>query len=129
ATETTGPLTLRNNEIDVLIATTGGAPGSGSSGSSAMDSYDLHSANGNNLSRFSNPRIDEIIGRLAVTADPKETARLLGEGGAILWADMPTLPLYRQHRTVLTSKKMYAVQSNPTRWGAGWNMDRWSLAR
>ncbi|BBY84134.1 hypothetical protein H7I53_18565 [Mycolicibacterium pulveris] len=129
ATDTTGPITLRNNEIDVLIATTGGSPGSGSSGSSAMDAYDLHSANGNNLSRFSNPRIDEIIATLAVTADPKETARLLGEGGTILWADMPTLPLYRQQRTVLTSNKMYAVASNPTRWGAGWNMDRWSLAR
>ena len=40
---------------------------------------------------------------------------------------MPTLPLYRQQRTLLTSKKMYAVSSNPTRWGAGWNMDRWVL--
>jgi peptide/nickel transport system substrate-binding protein len=24
---------------------------------------------------------------------------------------------------------MYAVSSNPTRWGAGWNMDRWVLAK
>mgnify|MGYP000871778143 CR=1 FL=1 len=101
----------------------------GSSGSSAIDAYDLHSTNGNNLSRYSNPRIDEIIDTLAATADPKETARLLGEGGTILWADMPTLPLYRQQRTVLTSNKMYAVQSNPTRWGAGWNIDRWTLGR
>ena len=38
---------------------------------------------------------------------------------------MPTMPLYRQQRTVLTSTKMYAVSSSPTRWGAGWNMDRW----
>jgi peptide/nickel transport system substrate-binding protein len=27
---------------------------------------------------------------------------------------------------LLTSTKMYAVSSNPTRWGAGWNMDRWT---
>jgi peptide/nickel transport system substrate-binding protein len=27
----------------------------------------------------------------------------------------------------VTSTKMYAVSSNPTRWGAGWNMDRWVL--
>ena len=54
-------------------------------------------------------------------------ARLLGEAGPILWADMPTLPLYRQQRTLLASTKMYAVSSNPTRWGAGWNMDRWKL--
>ena len=127
ASETVGPLSLRDNEIDVLIASTGGAAGSGSTGSSAMDAYELHTGNGNNLSRYSNPRIDEIIASMAVASDPKELVRLLGEGGPLLWADMPTLPLYRQQRTLLTSKKMYAVSSNPTRWGAGWNMDRWVL--
>jgi peptide/nickel transport system substrate-binding protein len=127
--ETTGPLSLRNNEIDVLLASTGGATGSGSTGSSAMDAYDLHTGNGNNLSGYTNPRIDGIIDSLAVTADPKEVARLLGDAGPILWGDIPTLPLYRQQRTLITSKKMYAVSSNPTRWGAGWNMDRWVLAK
>ena len=129
ASATVGPLSLRNNEIDVLLASTGGAAGSGSTGSSAMDAYDLHSGNGNNLSGYSNERIDGIIASMAVTSDPKELARLVGDGGSILWADMPTLPLYRQQRTLLTSKKMSAVSSNPTRWGAGWNMDRWVLAR
>jgi peptide/nickel transport system substrate-binding protein len=129
ASETTGPLSVRNNEIDVLIASTGGAAGNGSTGSSVMDAYDLHTGNGNNLSGYSNGRIDGIIAAMAVTTDPKELSRLLGEGGPILWGDMPTLPLYRQQRTLLTSKKMYAVDSNPTRWGAGWNMDRWVLSQ
>jgi peptide/nickel transport system substrate-binding protein len=129
ASDTVGPQSLRDNKIDVLIATTGGAAGSGSTGSSAMDAYDLHTGNGNNLSGYSNERIDGIISSIAVTPDPKEVARLLGEGGSILWGDMPTLPLYRQQRTLLTSKKMYAVSSNPTRWGAGWNMDRWELEK
>ncbi|MDY6869544.1 MAG: ABC transporter substrate-binding protein [Actinomycetota bacterium] len=124
-----GPLTLRANEIDVLIASTGGATGSGSTGSSALDAYALHTGNGNNLSGYSNARVDGIIGALAVSNDPKELARLLGEGAPILWADMPTLPLYRQQRTLLTSSKMYAVIGNPTRWGAGWNMDRWRLSQ
>ncbi|MGH3675113.1 MAG: ABC transporter substrate-binding protein [Mycobacterium sp.] len=129
ASESTGPLTLRNNEIDVLLASTGGATGSGSSGSSVMDAYGLHTGNGNNLSGYSNPRIDGIIDTLALTSDPKELSRLLGEGGPILWADIPTLPLYRQQRTLIASNKTYAVSSNPTRWGAGWNMDRWVLAK
>lgn len=129
AGENTGPLTLRDNQIDVLIASTGGAAGSGSSGSSAMDAYTLHSANGNNLPRYRNDRIDAIIATIAVTSDPKEIARLLGEAGPILWGDMPTLPLYRQQRTLLTSTKMFAVSGNPTRWGAGWNMDRWKLSQ
>ena len=129
ATNDTGPLTLRDNKIDVLLASTGGAAGSGSTGSNAMDAYDLHSGNGNNLSRYTNERVDGIISTLAVTSDPKELSRLLGEGGSILWTDMPTVPLYRQQRTVLTSKQMYAVSSSPTRWGAGWNMDRWVLGQ
>ncbi|PRC47462.1 hypothetical protein C6A85_84825, partial [Mycobacterium sp. ITM-2017-0098] len=129
AGEDTGPLALRNNEIDVLIAGTGGAAGSGSTGSSAMDAYTLHSANGNNLPRYRNERIDAVIATMAVTSDPKELARLLGEAGPILWADMPTLPLYRQQRTLLASTKMFAVSGNPTRWGAGWNMDRWKLSQ
>ncbi|UXA10462.1 hypothetical protein KXD97_20385 [Mycobacterium sp. SMC-8] len=129
AGENVGPLSLRNNEIDVLIATVGGAAGSGSTGSSTMDAYALHSANGNNLPRYRNERIDAIIATLAVVSDPKEIARLLGEAAPILWGDMPTLPLYRQQRTLLTSAKMYAVSGNPTRWGAGWNMDRWKLSQ
>lgn len=127
ASETIGPQALRDNQIDVLLASTGGAAGSGSSGSSAVDAYDLHTGNGNNLPGYSNEQVDGVISALAVTADPKELARLLAESSPVLWGDMPTLPLYRQQRTLLTSAKMSAVSSNPTRWGAGWNMDRWEL--
>ena len=129
SSDAVGPQALRDNQIDVLLASTGGSAGSGSTGSSAMDAYDLYSGNGNNLSGYSNEQVDGVISALAVTADPKELARLLGEGAPVLWGDMPTLPLYRQQRTLLTSAKMTAVSSNPTRWGAGWNMDRWALAR
>jgi peptide/nickel transport system substrate-binding protein len=129
AKDSSGPQALRDGKIDVLMASTGGATGSGSSGSSAMDAYDLHSGNGNNLSGYANPQIDGNIGALAVSADPAERVRLLAESAPILWGDMPTLPLYRQQRTLLMSKKMYAVTRNPTRWGAGWNMDRWALVQ
>ena len=123
----TGPQTLRDGKIDALLARTGGATGSGSTGSSALDAYALHTGNGNNLPGYSNPQIDGIISALAVTVDPKELVRLLTDASPILWADVPTLPLYRQERTVLWSKKMFAVRANPTKWGAGWNMDRWKL--
>lgn len=127
--DTSGPQALRDGKIDVLVASTGGASGSGSTGSSSMDAYALHGGNGNNLSGYSNPQVDGIIGALAVSADPAERARLLSEAAPVLWGDMPTLPLYRQQRTLLMSKKMYAVSRNPTRWGVGWNMDRWALVQ
>ena len=126
-TETTGPQTLRDGQIDALLASTGGAAGSGSTGSSAMDAYALFAGNGNNLSGYANPQVDGIISALAVTTDPKEQVRLLFDAAPMLWADVPTLPLYRQQRTVIASKKMFAVEGNPTRWGAGWNMDRWRM--
>lgn len=125
--DSSGPQALKGGKIDVLLASTGGASGSGSSGSSSMDAYDLHSGNGNNLSAYANPQVDGVIGALAVSGDPAERVRLLAEAAPVLWGDMPTLPLYRQQRTLLMSKKMYAVSANPTRWGAGWNMDRWAL--
>ncbi|MEB3022585.1 ABC transporter substrate-binding protein [[Mycobacterium] crassicus] len=127
ASDGIGPQSLREGQIDVLLASTGGSTGSGSTGSSAMDAYELFSGNGNNLSGYHNDQIDGIISALAVTADPTELVRLLGESAPVLWADMPTLPLYRQQRTLLSSKKTYGVVANPTRWGAGWNMDRWAL--
>src|SRR5574337_56196 len=127
--EGVGPQTLRDGQIDVLLASTGGAAGSGSTGSSAIDAYGLHSGNGNNLAGYHNERIDGIIDALSVTADPAEVVRLLGESAPVLWADLPTLPLYRQQRTLLASKRTYAVGTNPTRWGAGWNMDRWAVQK
>ncbi|KDE97678.1 hypothetical protein Y900_001685 [Mycolicibacterium aromaticivorans JS19b1 = JCM 16368] len=123
--ESAGPQALRDGQLDVLLASTGGATGSGSTGSSALDAYTLFAGNGNNLPRYSNPQIDGIISALAITSDSKEQARSLADSSPILWGDMPTLPLYRQQRTMLVSKKMYAVEGNPTKWGAGWNMDRW----
>lgn len=123
----TGPRALRDGQIDALLSSTGGAAGSGSTGSSPMDAYALHTGNGNNLSGYANPQIDGIIAALAVTTDPKEQARLIGDAAPMLWTDMPTLPLYRQQRTLIWAKKMFAVEANPTKWGAGWNMDRWRL--
>ena len=125
--EGTGPQALRDGRIDALLASTGGAAGSGSTGSSAMDAYTLFSGNGNNLSGYANPQVDGIISALAVTIDPKEQARLIGDAAPMLWTDVPTLPLYRQQRTVMSAKRMFGVQANPTKWGAGWNMDRWRL--
>ena len=129
AAEGIGPQALRNGEIDVLLAGTGGATGSGSSGSSAIDAYTFFTGNGNNLPGYGNPRVDGAISALAVTVDPKEQVRLIGEGAPLLWADTPTLPLYRQQRTILASKDITAVSGSPTRWGAGWNLDRWSSTR
>ncbi len=129
ASDTIGPQALRDGTIDVLLASTGGSTGSGSTGSSALDAYSLFTGNGNNLPNYGNGQIDGVISALAVTVDPKEQTRQIAAGAPVLWADVPTLPLYRQQRTLLTSKEMQAVDAGPARWGAGWNMDRWQRGK
>lgn len=124
-----GPQSLSEGRIDALLAGTGGSTGGGSTGSSVFDAYQFHSANGNNLPRYINPKIDGIVAALAVSSDPKEQSRLLHDGAVALWTDMPTLPLYRLQRLLITSPKMSAVTPNPTRWSAGWNMDRWQRTK
>src|ERR1700739_11813 len=79
ALNSSGPQALKDGKIDVLVASTRRATSSGQTGSSAMDAYDLHSGNGNNLSGYSNPQVDSAIGALAVSADPAERVRVLGE--------------------------------------------------
>lgn len=122
-----GPNSLRDNQIDVLLSSIGGAPGAGSTGSWLIDAYSLRSREGRNPANYTNGQIDGIIAALAVTTNSRDQSRLLGDASAILWNDLPTLPLYRQPRVLIVPKKMYAVTPSVTRWGAAWNMDRWVL--
>jgi peptide/nickel transport system substrate-binding protein len=121
------PQSLRNNQIDALLSSIGGAPGSGSTGSWLMDAYALRSREGKNPANYANGQIDGIIAALAVTTNARDQSRLLADASAILWNDLPTLPLYRQPRVLIAPKTMYAATPSVTRWGTGWNMDRWVL--
>ena len=75
--------------IDVLLASTGGATGSGSTGSSALDAYSLFTGNGNNLPNYGNGQIDGIISAPAVTVDPCRRPGVAASA-PVLWADVPT---------------------------------------
>ena len=68
-------------------------------------------------------------GMTTLGATAATVALAIAAGAPVLWADVPTLPLYRQQRTLLTSKEMQAVDAGPARWGAGWNMDRWQRGK
>ncbi len=78
-----GPQALRDNEIDVLIASTGGAAGSGSTGSSA-DGRVLAAQRQRQqpAAATQRARSTAIIATLAVTSDPKETGPPARRGGA-----------------------------------------------
>lgn len=123
------PGALGAEQVDAVLAGTGSAAGAAGSSVATDASFALRTGNGDNFGGFSNRRYDEIVDQLAVDGSLAARMSLSGEAEAILWNDMPTVPLFDQPRTTAHSAGMHGVVPNPTRSGAGWNMDRWILLR
>lgn len=123
------PDALASGHVDAVLAGTASAAGAAGSSVPTDAAFALRSGNGDNAGGFSNRRYDEIVDQLAVDASLAARMSLTGEAEAILWNEMPTIPLFDQPRTVAHATGMHAVVPNPTRSGAGWNMDRWILLR
>ncbi|QBJ98319.1 peptide-binding protein [Rhodococcus sp. ABRD24] len=123
------PTALGAGQVDAVLAGTASAAGTAGTAAETDAAYALHSGNGTNFGGFANGRLDRIIDQLAVDASLSARMSLSGEAEAILWDDMPTVPLFDQPRTTAHTSGMHAVVPNPTRSGAGWNMDRWILLR
>lgn len=123
------PTALRAGQVDAVLAGTASAAGAAGTDSIDDAAFALRTGNGDNFGGFSNRRFDQVVDQLAVDASLAARMSLLGEAEAILWNEMPTIPLFDQPRTIAHSKGMHAVVPNPTRSGSGWNMDRWILLR
>lgn len=123
------PGKLGAEQVDAVLAGTASAAGAAGSSVPTDASFALRTGNGDNFGGFSNRRFDEIVDQLAVDGALSARMSLSGEAEAILWNEMPTIPLFDQPRTTAHSKGMHGVVPNPTRSGAGWNMDRWILLR
>ncbi|MEE2032723.1 ABC transporter substrate-binding protein [Rhodococcus chondri] len=125
--ETFVPSQLSAGDVDAVLAGTAAVAGAGGSADMQRAREALNSAAGSNIGGYTNGRIDEILDALLITGDSATIAGLAAEGEAILWSDMPTVPLFAQPRTVGFAPGMRAAVVNPTTAGAGWNMDRWIL--
>ncbi|QCQ90891.1 ABC transporter substrate-binding protein [Rhodococcus sp. SGAir0479] len=123
------PGALGAGDVDAVLAGTAAAAGAAGSSVPTDASFALRSGNGDNAGGFSNRRYDEIVDQLAVDGSLAGRMSLSGEAEAILWDEMPSVPLFDQPRTTAHSSGMHGVVPNPTRSGAGWNMDRWILLR
>ncbi|WP_430332265.1 ABC transporter substrate-binding protein [Rhodococcus sp. ACT016] len=126
---TFAPSALGAGQADAVLAGTASAAGAAGSSVPTDSSFALRSGNGDNFGGFSNGRFDQVVDQLAVDGSLSARMSLSGEAEAILWNEMPTIPLFDQPRTIAHSNGMHAVVPNPTRSGAGWNMDRWILLR
>ena len=123
------PTMLRDGQVDVVLAGTASAPGAAGTAAATTAMYALRSGIRSNFGDYSNGRVDQIVDQLAVDSSTATQLSLSTEAENILWSDVPTVPLFDQPRTVAFATGLQEGAINPTRSGAGWNMDRWVLRR
>ncbi|WP_213571817.1 ABC transporter substrate-binding protein [Rhodococcus sp. USK13] len=123
------PSMLRDGQVDGLLAGTASAPGAAGTAAPTTAMYALRGGSRNNFGDYANGRVDQIVDQLAVDSSTATQLALSTEAENILWSEVPTVPLFNQPRTVGFAAGLEAGAVNPTRSGAGWNMDRWVLRR
>lgn len=123
------PSALRAGTVDAVLGSTASVSGPGGAVSDEAARYSVRSGNGSNVGDYANQRVDSIVDQLSVEANDAAELAIATEGERILWDEMPSLPLFNQPRTLVTTEGATNVVVNPTTSGAGWNMDRWILHR
>ncbi|WP_149359831.1 ABC transporter substrate-binding protein [Lolliginicoccus suaedae] len=116
---------MESGEVDIVLGGVGGVQSSGGLASEATSLSALHSRNGRNIGAFAQDRVDILVAELAVISNPDARYVRFAEAESILWSELPTVPLAVQPRTVASAESIVGVVPNPSRAGAGWNMDRW----
>jgi peptide/nickel transport system substrate-binding protein len=123
------PHALESGQLDVLLTSSDLATGAGGAAgpSGALTAAaQVRTGEGENVSGYANPRLDDLILQLALTEKEDERIGLLAQAQEVIWEDLPVIPLFAQPRSLLWSEDLRGVVPNATAYGAGWNMERWS---
>nr|WP_324193888.1 ABC transporter substrate-binding protein [Nocardia blacklockiae] len=123
------PSQLGEGKVDAVLGGTGAAPGPSGSLPGVEATAALRTGEGLNFGRFGNGRYDAIADQLAADDNSATVLGLDSEAENLLWNEMPSIPLFATPRTIAFGDGMEDGIANPTKAGAGWNMDRWVLSR
>lgn len=123
------PMRLRDGAVDAVLGGPGGAPGPAGSLDGIAAIGGLRSGSGLNIGQFRNGRYDSITDQLAAEDDSTTQLNLLTEAENLLWAQLPSIPLFATPRTIAFAGGLDNGIAGPTRAGSGWNMDQWVLQR
>lgn len=123
------PAQLRDGAVDAVLGGPGGAPGPAGSLDGIAAIGGLRSGSGLNIGQFRNGRYDSITDQLAAENDSTAQLNLLTEAENLLWAQLPSIPLFATPRTIAFAGGLDNGIAGPTRAGSGWNMDQWVLQR
>ncbi|MBJ8345263.1 ABC transporter substrate-binding protein [Antrihabitans sp. YC2-6] len=124
---TFAPTALLEGQVDAVLGGTASVSGPAGSMLNGPSLSALRSGSATNYGRFTNPRYDQIVDQLLTDPATQAQLNLSVEAEALLWSEMPSIPLFDVPRTVAFADGLDAGIANPTRSGAGWNMDRWVL--
>ena len=123
------PARLREGAVDAVLGGPGGAPGPAGSLDGIAAIGGLRSGSGLNIGQFRNGRFDSITDQLAAEDNSTTQLNLVTEAENLLWAQLPSVPLFATPRTIAFSGGLDNGIAGPTRAGSGWNMDQWVLQR
>ncbi|MFI5775988.1 ABC transporter substrate-binding protein [Nocardia sp. NPDC051570] len=123
------PTELGDGKVDAVLGSTAAAPGPAGSLSGIEATAALHGGQGLNFGHYGNGRYDAIADQLAADDNSTNVLNLDSEAENLLWNEMPSIPLFATPRTIAFGEGMDNGIANPTKAGAGWNMDRWVLQR
>ncbi|WP_433684267.1 ABC transporter substrate-binding protein [Nocardia sp. CA-119907] len=123
------PPQLTEGKVDAVLGSTASAPGPAGSETGVAATSALRTGSGLNFGRFGNGRYDSITDQLAGDDNSTTTLNLRTEAENLLWAEMPSIPLFATPRTIAFGDGLRNGIAGPTQAGTGWNMDRWVLRR
>lgn len=123
------PVRLAEGAVDAVLGSTAGVPGPAGSSAGVTAFAALRAGSGLDVGGFANGRYDAITDQLAGEDDSTVTLNLLTEAENLLWAQLPSIPLFATPRTIAFGHGMQNGIAGPTQAGTGWNMDRWVLQR
>lgn len=123
------PSQLTEGKVDAVLGSTASAPGPAGSLSGVAATSALRGSSGINFGRFGNGRYDSITDQLAADDNSTTQLNLLTEAENLLWAELPSIPLFASPRTIAFGAGLQNGIAAPNQAGSGWNMDRWVLKR
>ncbi len=82
---------------------------------------------GNNFGCYSNPEVDTLFDELLTELDPDAARDLVAQIEALLWEDIPTIPLFTFPGLAAWAEDLQGVETNFSQGGITWNMEEWSI--
>jgi peptide/nickel transport system substrate-binding protein len=93
----------------------------------ATSSRDIYAGGGaSNLNGYRSDAVDRLFARLARELDPARRTDLLRQIDAILWRDLPSVPLFADPAIMATTADVAGAEGNPTETGLAWNVAAWA---